>query len=77
MRSSQCNPGLLEAFTRLQVESGLLVLLATVRDIDELTARVNDRELALSDTDQSAAIAAVHQLLHQEKILFDTEGAGL
>ena len=25
----------------------------------------------------SAAVAAVHRLLHQEKILFDSEGAGL
>ncbi len=70
-------PGLIEAFTRLQAESGLLVLLATVRDSDELTARIHDRELILSEGDPSAAVAAVHQLLHQEKILFDTEGAGL
>jgi sulfate adenylyltransferase subunit 1 len=70
-------PGLLEAFTRLQTASGLLVLLATAREGDELIARTNDRELLLSDPDPNAAIAAVHQLLHQEKILFDTEGAGL
>jgi sulfate adenylyltransferase subunit 1 len=68
---------ILDAFTRLQIDSGFVVLLATVREGDELTARVNDRELVLSDTDQNAAVAAVHQLLHQEKILFDTEGAGL
>ena len=70
-------PGLLEAFTNLQVASGILVLIATVREGDELAVRINDRELVLSDVDQSANIAAVHQLLHQEKILFDTEGAGL
>jgi hypothetical protein len=70
-------PGLIEAFMRLQAESGLLVLLATVRDSDELTARIHDRELILSEGDPSAAVAAVHRLLHQEKILFDTEGAGL
>ena len=70
-------PGLLDAFTRMQVASGLLVLLATARETGELIARVNDRELSLSDSDQNAAIAAIHQLLHQEKILFDTEGAGL
>jgi hypothetical protein len=70
-------PGLVETFTRLQAESGLLVLLATIRDSDELTARIHDRELVLGEGDSSAAVAAVHRLLHQEKILFDTEGAGL
>jgi len=70
-------PGLLEAFTSLQAASGLLVLIAAVREGDELAVRINDRELVLSDADPNAAIAAIHQLLHQEKILFDTEGAGL
>jgi hypothetical protein len=70
-------PGLLDAFTGLQVASGLLVLLVTVREGDELTARINDRELILNGDDPSAAVTAIHQLLHQEKILFDTEGAGL
>jgi sulfate adenylyltransferase subunit 1 len=70
-------PGLLEAFTRLQATSGLLVLVASVREGDELTAHINDRELLLSDADTNAAVTAIHQLLHQENILFDTEGAGL
>jgi sulfate adenylyltransferase large subunit len=70
-------PGLVETFTRLQAESGLLVLLATIRDSDELTARIHDRELGLGEGDSVAAVAAVHRLLHKEKILFDTEGAGL
>jgi hypothetical protein len=70
-------PGLLFAFTSLQVASGLLVLLATVREGDEFTARIHDRELILNGDDASTAVAAIHQLLHQEKILFDTEGAGL
>jgi hypothetical protein len=69
--------GLLEAFARLQAESGLLVLLITIRDSDELMAHLNDRELALAESDSNAAVAAVHRLLHQENILFDTEGAGL
>ncbi len=70
-------PGLLDAFTRLQVASGLLVLVAGIREGDELNLRINDRELRLSEADQNAAVTAVHQLLHQERILFDTEGAGL
>jgi hypothetical protein len=67
----------MDAFMRLQTEAGLLVLIATIRDSEEVTVRVNDREVSLSDADPSAVIATVHQLLHQEKILFDTEGAGL
>jgi hypothetical protein len=70
-------PGLLDAFTALQSASGLLVLLTTVREGDDLTARIGDRELVLNGDDPGAAITAIHQLLHQEKILFDTEGAGL
>ena len=70
-------PGLIDAFTNLQAASGLLVLLTTVREGDELTARIRDRELITNSDDQSAAITAVHQLLHEEKILFDTERAGL
>src|SRR3954447_5630511 len=70
-------PGLLDAFTRMQVASGLLVLLATARETGELIVRVNDRELSLSDSDQNAAIAAIYQLLHQEKILYESEGAGI
>ncbi|HEY1984677.1 MAG TPA: sulfate adenylyltransferase subunit CysN [Terracidiphilus sp.] len=70
-------PGLLEAIARAHVQSGLLVLLAAVRDSDETTARINGREIILNEGNPSAAIAAVHQLLHQEKILFDTERAGL
>jgi hypothetical protein len=70
-------PGLVEAFARLQAESGLLVLLTTIRDSDELTARIHDRELVLGEGDARAAVAAVHRLLHQENILFDTEGVGL
>jgi hypothetical protein len=70
-------PGLLEAFTRLQVASGLLVLVVAIREGDELSARINDREMLLNDANPNSAIAAIHQLLHQEKILFDTEGAGL
>ncbi len=71
------DPRVLDAFLRLQIDSGFVVLLATVRDSDELSARVNERELVLSDADQNAAVAAVHQMLHQEKILFDSEGVGL
>jgi sulfate adenylyltransferase large subunit len=70
-------PGLLEAFTRMQAASGLVVLVAAIREGDELIARVGDRELVLNDDDTNAAVAAIHQLLHEEKILFDTQGVGL
>jgi sulfate adenylyltransferase subunit 1 len=70
-------PGLLEAFTRLQVSAGLLLIVAHARDNDEFIARIGDREVVLAEADSNAAVAAVHQLLHQEKILFDPQGAGL
>jgi hypothetical protein len=70
-------PGLLHAFTDLQAASGLLVLLTTGREGDELAARIYDHELIVNSDDQGTAITAIHQLLHQQKILFDTEGAGL
>ena len=70
-------PGLLEAFTRLQVSAGVLLIVAHARDNDEFIARIGDREVVLAEADSNAAVAAVHQLLHQEKILFDPQGAGL
>jgi hypothetical protein len=53
------------------------VLLATARENDEFIVRMNDRELVFSDTDPNGATAAVRRLLHQDRILFDTERAGL
>ncbi len=70
-------PELVGAFTELQIAAGLVVLLTKTSDNDELRAQVNDRELILNDVDPSATIAAIHQLLHQENILFDIEGAGI
>jgi hypothetical protein len=66
-----------EACTALQIASGFVVLLATARENDQFIVRVNDRELVFSDTDPNGATAAVRRLLHQDRILFDTEGAGL
>jgi hypothetical protein len=38
---------------------------------------VRDRQLILEDTDRSSVVAAVHQLLHEAEILYDTERMGL
>ncbi len=76
-RSFVSDPALLDVFTRIAVESGVVVLRTTPRDTDELIATVNHRQLVLNDSNPGAAVAAIHQLLHQENILHDTEGAGL
>jgi sulfate adenylyltransferase subunit 1 len=71
------HPGLHEALLRLQAEAGLLVLEVTVNDSGQLIASVRGRQLKLDDTNPSAVVAAVHHLLHETEILYDTERAGL
>ena len=70
-------PDLLVAFSLLQAEAGFLALETTVNESDQLIANVRGRQVILSDTNRSGAIAAVHQLLHETEILHDTERAGL
>jgi hypothetical protein len=69
--------GLLEALVRLQVEAGLLVLQVTVNENEELVAEARGRRLALDGTSRNSVVSAVHQLLHETEILYDTERAGL
>jgi sulfate adenylyltransferase subunit 1 len=71
------HPGLLEALVRLQVEAGLLVLQVTVNESERLIAQVRGRQLILENTNRSSVVAAVHQLLHEAEILYDTERVGL
>jgi sulfate adenylyltransferase large subunit len=71
------HPGLLEALVRLQAEAGLLVLHVTVNESERLVAQVRGRELILEDTNRSSVVAAVHRLLHEAEILYDTERVGL
>jgi hypothetical protein len=70
-------PGLLEVLIRLQAEAGLLVLEVTATESEQLVARVNGRETILADANRNNMISAVHQLLHEAEILYDTERAGL
>jgi sulfate adenylyltransferase subunit 1 len=70
-------PGLLDALTRLQTEAGLLVLEITVNKSERLLAQAGGRQLVLEDLNRSALVAAVHQLLHEAEILYDTERVGL
>ena len=70
-------PDLLVAFSLLQAEAGFLALETTVNESDQLIANVRGRQVILSDTNRSGAIAAVHQLLHETEILHDTDRAGL
>jgi sulfate adenylyltransferase large subunit len=71
------HPELLETVARIQVAAGLLVLQVTLNDSEQLVARVRDRQLVLEDTNRSGVVAAVHELLHEAEIIFDTEKAGL
>ncbi len=71
------DPAMVNAWTLRQAAAGLLVLVTTHGDTDELIATVNQRTVIVNDSDPGAAIASIHQLLHEEKILHDLEGAGL
>jgi sulfate adenylyltransferase subunit 1 len=71
------HPGLLEALVRQQAEAGMLVLQVAVNESERLVAQVRGRQLILEDTNRSGAVAAVHQLLHEAEILYDTERVGL
>lgn len=71
------HPDLLEVVTRLQVQSGLLALLVTVNESNKLTVRVEDKELALEESDPMAVVSAVHRLLHDAAIFLSSEKAGL
>jgi len=71
------HPGLLEALVRQQAEAGLLVLQVAVNEIERLVAQVRGRQLILEDSNRSSVVAAVHQLLHEAEILYDTERVGL
>jgi sulfate adenylyltransferase subunit 1 len=71
------HPGLLEALVRLQAEAGLLVLQVSANESERLVAQVRGRELILEDTNRGSVVAAVHRLLHEAEILYDTERVGL
>jgi|HubBroStandDraft_5_1064220.scaffolds.fasta_scaffold10070_2 sulfate adenylyltransferase subunit 1 len=66
-----------DSMVRLQVEAGFLVLHVSEKESEQLVAHVGGRELILEDTNRSGMVAAVHQLLHQAEILYDTERVGL
>jgi sulfate adenylyltransferase subunit 1 len=71
------HPNLLGVVTRLQVQSGLLVLLVTANENEALTARANGRELMIKENDPMVVISAVHRLLHDAEIFVSSEKAGL
>ena len=73
----QQHPELLTEVTKLQVESGLLALVITLREDIQLQARVAGLKVAVDSEDHVAAIAAVHRILHNAEILHDVKGAGL
>jgi len=70
-------PSLLLTLARMQAEAGFLVLEVSINESDQLIAEVGDERLVIDDANPNALVAAVHQLLHQAKILFESERAGL
>ncbi len=71
------HPGLLDALVRMQTVAGLLVLQVTRNESERLVAQVGGRQLILEDTNRSGVVAAVHRLLHEAEILYDSERVGL
>jgi hypothetical protein len=73
----QHHPEWLGMLRSLQLETGLLGLVVTATDSDQLTVRVKDQEETHDAGNVLEAIAAVHRMLHSAEILYDTERAGL
>ena len=70
-------PRLLDSLRRLQAAAGFLVLEVTEDDSEQLLAQAGERKVVLEDLNHGAVVAAVHRLLHDARILHDTERAGL
>jgi hypothetical protein len=68
---------LVQTLANLQAEAGFLVLEVSNNESNQLIAQVGDERLVIEDVNPNAVVAVVHQLLHQTKILFETERAGL
>jgi sulfate adenylyltransferase large subunit len=71
------HPNLLGIITKLQVQSGLLALVAKANESGRLIVRAEDQELTLDANDPIHAVSAVHQLLHGTGIFIPSEKAGL
>jgi sulfate adenylyltransferase large subunit len=63
------NAGMAEALLRSRALSGMVVLIVTPADDENVTARAENEEIALNGNDADAAIAAVHELLRRAGIL--------
>jgi sulfate adenylyltransferase large subunit len=71
------HPSLLGIVTKLQVESGLLALVVSKNESSTLTARAEDKQIALDANEPIHAVSAVYQLLHSAGIFISSETAGL
>jgi sulfate adenylyltransferase large subunit len=71
------HPGLLEAVTKMQIDSGLLALAVTANEGHTLIARAAGTELTLDAGNPAQAVSAVHRLLHDTAIFIPPEKAGL
>jgi sulfate adenylyltransferase large subunit len=73
----QSHPEWLEIITGLQVQTGLIALVFTTNESDQLTVRVKHQEETHDAGNLIEAVSAVHRMLHSAEILYDTERAGL
>jgi len=71
------HPSLLESVARMHAQSGLLALVVTQSEGSTLTARVEDREIAVDADDPIHAASVIHRVLHETGIFIPTEKAGL
>jgi len=71
------HPNLLEIVARLQVQSGLLALVARANEGASLTASAEGNQIHIETSDPIQAVSAVHSLLHSASFFIPSEKAGL
>jgi len=71
------HPDLLAILQNFQVKAGLLGIVAKTTESDQLTVTVKEQKEIHDAGNIVEAITAVHRMLHNAEILFDTERAGL
>ena len=76
-RASLQHMELLDVFTDVQAQAGLITMLARPEEDGALTASAGGFEIALDAENRMHAVTAVHQLLRRAGIFISTEGADL
>jgi sulfate adenylyltransferase large subunit len=71
------HPALLKALTDVQTHSGLLTLVISEKESDELVARVENESIRTDASEPMRVLSAIHQLLQKAGILVSAERANL